>query len=80
MNAKSGSGGSGTFIWGLVAGIVVVIGAAGLYLLGVFGRPEEQTAPDVAEAIEPVAETAAQDAVVDDQPEPQALGNPGSCS
>ncbi|WP_299659769.1 LysM peptidoglycan-binding domain-containing protein [uncultured Ruegeria sp.] len=76
MNAKSGSGGSGTFIWGLVAGIVVVIGAAGLYLLGVFGGPEEQTAPDVAEATEPVAETAAQDAAVDDQPESQASETP----
>ncbi|WP_299944527.1 LysM peptidoglycan-binding domain-containing protein [uncultured Ruegeria sp.] len=76
MNAKSGSGGSGTFIWGLVAGIVVVIGAAGLYLLGVFGGPEEQTAPDVAEATEPAAETVAQDAVVEDQPEPQTSEAP----
>ncbi|SDW25353.1 Nucleoid-associated protein YgaU, contains BON and LysM domains [Ruegeria halocynthiae] len=67
MDAKSGSGGSGTFIWGLIAGIVVVLGSGGLYLSGMFGAPQEQAVPDEG------AVTTLQDAQpADGQPEEQA--------
>ncbi len=46
MNAKSGSGSSGTFVWGLVAGLVAVLGAGGLYLSGVFGPAPVQAPPE----------------------------------
>ncbi len=49
MNAKSGSGSSGTFVWGLVAGLVAIIGAGGLYFSGVFGTAPEPTAQEEAE-------------------------------
>ncbi|EEE37932.1 LysM domain protein [Rhodobacteraceae bacterium KLH11] len=55
MDAKSGSGGSGTFIWGLIAGLVVVLVAGGLYLSGFFGSSQQQAAPETAK---PVAQTA----------------------
>ena len=49
MNSNSGSGSSGTFIWGVIAGIVALIGAGGLYLSGFFGSAPQETAsqPDV---------------------------------
>lgn len=57
MNANSGSGSSGTFIWGLVAGIVAVAAVGGLYLSGFFGGTPEPTAPEVAETAEAPAPT-----------------------
>ncbi len=36
MNAKSGSGSSGNFIWGVLVGLIAILGAGGLYLSGVF--------------------------------------------
>ncbi len=72
MNAKSGSGGSGTFIWGLVAGLVVVLVAGGLYLSGLFDRPQELAEPESVETSEPNV-TAKQEAEepADIQPEEQ---------
>ncbi|MEX0308196.1 MAG: LysM peptidoglycan-binding domain-containing protein [Ruegeria sp.] len=61
MNAKSGNGGSGTFLWGLVAGIVVVLVAGGLYLSGIFGVSQEEAAPNSDVTAEPISEVAQQD-------------------
>ncbi len=73
MNAKSGSGGSGTFIWGLVAGIVVVLVAGGLYLSGLFGEPEQQAEQEATETSEPIAEVAEPETQpAEAQPESQA--------
>lgn len=47
MNAESGSGSSGTFTWGVIAGIAVLIGAGGLYLSGMVGGNPEEPAPEV---------------------------------
>ncbi len=62
MNAKSGSGRSGTFVWGILAGIVAVIGAAALYLSGVFAPvpgPDRGAQSDAAnEASVPVGQAA----------------------
>jgi len=44
MNAESGSGSSGTFIWGVIAGIAVLVGAGGLYLSGRIGGGSEEPA------------------------------------
>ncbi len=73
MNAKSGSGGSGTFIWGLVAGIVVVLVAGGLYLSGLFGEPEQQAEKEATETSEPITEVAEPETQpAEAQPESQA--------
>ncbi|KIC42278.1 peptidoglycan-binding protein LysM [Ruegeria sp. ANG-R] len=61
MNAKSGSGGSGTFLWGLVAGIVVVLVAGGLYLTGMLGKPHQQAVPNADETAEPISEVVQED-------------------
>ena len=53
MNSNSGSGRTGTFILGLVAGIVAVVVAGGLYLSGIFGGAPEPIAPEVVDATEP---------------------------
>ncbi len=78
MNAKSGSGSSGTFVWGLVAGIVAVVIAGGLYLSGIFGGPQEGVAPETADLAEPAAESAPQpaDEQVSQSPEPAAEAAP----
>ena len=56
MNANSGSGSTGTFIWGMVVGIVAVVFAGGLYLSGIFGGAPEQIAREEVEAEEEAAE------------------------
>lgn len=50
MNAESGSGSSGTFTWGVIAGIAVLAAAGGLYLSGFIAGGPHTTAlqPDVA--------------------------------
>lgn len=59
MNGTSGSGSSGSFIWGLLVGLVAILAAGGLYLSGVFSNSsepaqeqvegaEESPAPEVA--------------------------------
>ncbi len=73
MNANSGSGGSGTFIWGLVAGIVVVLVAGGLYLTGMFSGPDESAEVEATETSEPVEGVAQQDTQpTEEEPEAQA--------
>ncbi|NOD77386.1 MULTISPECIES: LysM peptidoglycan-binding domain-containing protein [unclassified Ruegeria] len=44
MNANSGNESSGNFIWGVIAGLVAVLGAGGLYLSGVFTNAPEPDA------------------------------------
>ncbi|WP_037310065.1 LysM peptidoglycan-binding domain-containing protein [Ruegeria halocynthiae] len=61
MNAESGSGRSGTFIWGVIAGIVVVAGAGGLFLSGISGGDPEGTAPQTDVAVQPTDEVAQSD-------------------
>ena len=66
MNAKSGNGSSGNFVWGVVAAIVALLGLGGAYLSGAFDSapdqadaPQEQTAAAPApEASEPSAQAA----------------------
>ncbi|WP_170396275.1 LysM peptidoglycan-binding domain-containing protein [Ruegeria arenilitoris] len=52
MNAESGSGSSGTFTWGVIAGIAVLIGAGGLYWSGMVGGDSEEPAPEVEVAVQ----------------------------
>ncbi|WP_425080414.1 LysM peptidoglycan-binding domain-containing protein [Ruegeria arenilitoris] len=52
MNAESGSGSSGTFTWGVIAGIAVLIGASGLYWSGMVGGDSEEPAPEVEVAVQ----------------------------
>ena len=49
MDAKSGSGSSGNFLWGLIAGIAALIGAGGLYLSGIFGDEQDTPVPQQTE-------------------------------
>jgi len=58
MNAKSGSGSSGTFVWGLVAGLVAVLGAGGLYLSGVFGTAPAEAPSETEVAVQQPSEDA----------------------
>ncbi|WP_171167538.1 LysM peptidoglycan-binding domain-containing protein [Ruegeria sp. HKCCA0370] len=63
MDAKSGNGSSGNFIWGVIAGLVAILGAGGLYLSGVFTKtPEPSTPQETASAVAP--EPVGQDAQV----------------
>ncbi|NOD62920.1 MULTISPECIES: LysM peptidoglycan-binding domain-containing protein [unclassified Ruegeria] len=81
MDAKSGNGSSGNFIWGVIAGLVAVLGAGGLYLSGVFTtapQPEESapqetaSAPVVSEPSEPAPDKAevTEEAAVTEPSEP----------
>ncbi|WP_425078488.1 LysM peptidoglycan-binding domain-containing protein [Ruegeria denitrificans] len=57
MDAKSGNGSSGNFIWGVIAGLVAILGAGGLYLSGVFTKAPEPSAPqETASAVAPEPE------------------------
>jgi len=51
MDAKSGNGSAGNTLWGAIAGIVVLLGAGGLYLSGVFSDDDvpQQTASEHSE-------------------------------
>ncbi len=51
MNAKSGNESSGTFVWGLIVGLLVLVVAGGLYLSGVFDASEDDVAQQEAEAL-----------------------------
>ncbi|MBO9435480.1 LysM peptidoglycan-binding domain-containing protein [Ruegeria sp. R13_0] len=53
MNGTSGSGSSGSFIWGLLVGLVAILAAGGLYLSGVFSSSPEP----VQEQVEVAEET-----------------------
>ncbi|CUH47830.1 LysM peptidoglycan-binding domain-containing protein [Ruegeria atlantica] len=56
MNSNSGSESSGTFTWGVIAGVVALVGVGGLYLSGIFGAgpqdavPQQDTAVQTTEA------------------------------
>ena len=60
MDAKSGSGSFGRFIWGVIAGIVALVAAGVLYLNGFFKAEEVADAPtaEVSSPEESVVETA----------------------
>lgn len=45
MDAKSGNGSSGNFIWGVVAGAIAILAAGGLYLSGVFTTASDEAVP-----------------------------------
>ena len=68
MNAKSGNGRSGTFIWGVIAGVVALFGAGWLYLSGNSGGESEHVA-DVQEQTEQTSEADAQATTGDQQTE-----------
>ncbi|NOD91901.1 LysM peptidoglycan-binding domain-containing protein [Ruegeria sp. HKCCD4884] len=81
MDAKSGNGSSGNFIWGVIAGLIAVLGAGGLYLSGAFTtapEPEESapqetaSAPVVSESSEPAPDKAevTEEAAVTEPSEP----------
>lgn len=58
MDAKSGNGSSGNFVWGVIAGLAAVLGAGGLYLSGVFSTPPEVDQPQQEQTAEvPVPES-----------------------
>ncbi|MCA0927457.1 LysM peptidoglycan-binding domain-containing protein [Ruegeria profundi] len=73
MNAESGSGSSGTFVWGLIAGIAVVVGAGGLYLTGMIGGGPDAPAPEAevaAQSEDDSTELAAADPAVEEPTTP----------
>ncbi|WP_170468657.1 LysM peptidoglycan-binding domain-containing protein [Ruegeria arenilitoris] len=77
MDSKSGSESSGAFAWGAIAGVVVVLGAGGLYLSGIFGPgpQDEVSEPDVAiattESSAPATQTSEEQAEAEaEQPAP----------
>lgn len=78
MNAKSGSGSSGSFIWGALVGLIAILGMGGLYLSGAFtgGSQSEQQSQEQAvvapqttptEDAAPTPEATAQGAAESDQ-------------
>ncbi len=52
MNAESGETSSGNVVWGVIAGIVVAVGAGGLLLSGMRGDAPEEPAPQVEVAVQ----------------------------
>lgn len=52
MNAESGETSSGTVVWGMIAGIVVVVGAGGLLLSVMGGDAPEESEPQVEVAVQ----------------------------
>lgn len=61
MDAKSASGGSGNFIWGIIAGLIAILVAGGVYLSGVFtSAPQEPATEQTATVSEPQPEDGAQ--------------------
>ncbi|GAB4545158.1 MAG: LysM peptidoglycan-binding domain-containing protein [Ruegeria sp.] len=52
MDAKSGSGRSGSFILGVLAGVLAILVAAGLYLLGVFSGTSPSVPNDASVSTE----------------------------
>ncbi|WP_170544921.1 LysM peptidoglycan-binding domain-containing protein [Ruegeria arenilitoris] len=52
MNAESGNGSSGSVVWGVIAGIVVVVGAGGLFLSRMGADAPEEPAPQVEVAVQ----------------------------
>ncbi|WP_108860300.1 LysM peptidoglycan-binding domain-containing protein [Ruegeria sp. Alg231-54] len=67
MNSKSGSESSGTFIWGVIAGIVALVGAGGLYLSGVFGTGPQEASPQQDTAVQTTEEASSVSTTSEDQ-------------
>ncbi len=63
MNGTSGSGSSGSFIWGLLVGLVAILAAGGLYLSGVFSSSPEP----VQEQVEVAGETPSPEVEAEEQ-------------
>ncbi|WP_170788861.1 LysM peptidoglycan-binding domain-containing protein [Ruegeria lacuscaerulensis] len=69
MDDQSGRESSGTFTWGVIAGIVVLIGAGGAYLSGAFDPVAEDPAPQAeANPEQPAPTESAQAPVVEEEP------------
>ncbi|MFY2824723.1 LysM peptidoglycan-binding domain-containing protein [Ruegeria sp. MALMAid1280] len=68
MNAESGETSSGNVVWGVIAGIVVAVGAGGLLLSGMRGDAPEEPAPQVEVAVQS-AEDSTPDEPVEQAPE-----------
>ena len=63
MDAKSGNGSSGNFIWGVIAGLVAILAAGGLYLSGFFtNAPEPDASAPQETASAPVVSEPAKEA------------------
>ncbi len=73
MNGTSGSGSSGSFIWGLLVGLVAILAAGGLYLSGVFSSSSEPVQEQAEVAEETLAPQGApeEEALQDPAPEPK---------
>ncbi|WP_209503474.1 MULTISPECIES: LysM peptidoglycan-binding domain-containing protein [unclassified Ruegeria] len=82
MDAKSGNGSSGNFVWGVIAGLVAVLGVGGLYLSGAFtkapepeaGAPQEPASVATTQPQEQAAEAPAETATT--EPAEQATVTP----
>ncbi len=67
MESNSGNGKSGTFVWGMVAGIVVLFGIGGLYFSGILNRGPIENQPQQQDAaVEQPQEQTADVPVTDD--------------
>ncbi len=67
MESNSGNGKSGTFVWGMVAGIVVLLGIGGLYFSGILTRGPIENQPQQQDAaVEQPQEQTADVPVTDD--------------
>ncbi len=67
MNAESGSGSSGAFTWGVIAGIAVLAVAGGLYLSGIIGGDPEEIAPQTEVAVQSAEDKAEDTATSSDE-------------
>ncbi len=71
MKAESGETSSGNVVWGVIAGIVVAVGAGGLLLSGMRGDAPEEPAPQVEVAVQST-EDSTPDEPVEQAPEADA--------
>ena len=69
MDSKSGSESSGTFTWGVIAGLLVLVGAGGAYLSGVFNGVQDATPvqPEVVAVPEDDAQASAPAPAADEE-------------
>ncbi len=72
MNGTSGSGSSGSFIWGLLVGLVAILAAGGLYLSGVFSSSPEPVQEKVEVAEETPAPEVAPEEEASQEPAPES--------
>ncbi|WP_170564751.1 LysM peptidoglycan-binding domain-containing protein [Ruegeria atlantica] len=67
MNSNSGSESSGTFTWGVIAGVVALVGAGGLYLSGIFGAGPQDAVPQQDTAVQTTEAASANSTPSEDQ-------------